>query len=309
MQSKKMIAVLLLLTSISYASAYCNSDMSRIEGIAKSDSQGKSPDGMCYSHVADYIDASGYGGIDKNGFNDAIPPVYWKYAYQFAEYLNKGSNAADLCLKNVQREYSNNPYKAPTGSIVVVRAGTPGTANPVAGDIAIVGGGDYFWNGGEMGYGGSQNFPSNNDYVLGIYVPTSCVGDCRSSGDNDDSGEHCPSECQECVKYAGGKACADRCDGCSDACLNCINGGGGTACSSKCAPTVSVASHYHGMNMTSAERNRISHIPYRSYVPVEGSTCTGDHEFCCEAPNADASNCPPSAYTSDCAKKNSCCCA
>ena len=29
-----------------------------------------------------------------------------------------------------------------------------------------------FWNGGEMGYGGSQNFPASNDYVLGIYVPT-----------------------------------------------------------------------------------------------------------------------------------------
>lgn len=45
--------------------------------------------------------------------------------------------------------------------------------------------------------------------------------------------------------------------------------------------------------------------PYRTY----GSTCTGPHEFCCEAPNGDPSNCPPSAYTSDCAAKNSCCCA
>ena len=45
--------------------------------------------------------------------------------------------------------------------------------------------------------------------------------------------------------------------------------------------------------------------PYRVY----GSTCTGPHEFCCEAPNGDPSNCPPSAYTSDCAAKNSCCCA
>ena len=44
---------------------------------------------------------------------------------------------------------------------------------------------------------------------------------------------------------------------------------------------------------------------YRAY----GSTCTGPHEFCCEAPNGDPSNCPPSAYTSDCAAKNSCCCA
>ena len=28
--------------------------------------------------------AVGYGGIDKGGFNDAIPPAYWQYAYQFA---------------------------------------------------------------------------------------------------------------------------------------------------------------------------------------------------------------------------------
>lgn len=222
-----------LTTALMLASAhgYCSSDESNLNSYAKSHSQGKNPDGKCYSHVADYIDATGYGGIDKNGFNDAIPPAYWQYAYQFAEYLNQGSNAADLCLENVQGKYSNNPYKAPTGTIVVVRAGTPGTANPVAGDIAVVGDGDYFWNGGEMGYGGSQNFPSNNDYVLGIYAPTACVGSCKGGGGS------CPSACQECVKNAGGKACADRCDGCSDACLNCINGGGGTACASKCAPT------------------------------------------------------------------------
>lgn len=84
-----------------------------------------------------------------------------------------------------------------------------------------------------MGYGGSSNFPSNNDYVLGIYAPTACVGQCNGGG----GGDHCPSECQNCVKNSGGKACADRCDGCSDACLNCINNGGGTACSPKCAPS------------------------------------------------------------------------
>lgn len=214
------------------ASSYCSSDESSLNSYAKKYSQGKSPDGMCYSHVADYIDATGYGGIDKGGFNDAIPPAYWQYAYQFAEYLNKGSNAADLCLENVQGKYSNNPYKAPTGTILVVRAGTPGTANPVAGDIAVVGDGDYFWNGGEMGYGGSSNFPSNNDYVLGIYAPTECCGHCSGGG-----GGGCPADCQKCVDSAGGYGCVDRCDGCSDDCINCINGGGGTGCSRKCAPT------------------------------------------------------------------------
>ena len=132
--------ITILLASLLVISAWgseCGTDEKNLNSYAKSDSQGKSPDGNCYSHVADYIDAVGYGGINKGHFNDCIPPAYWNYAYQFAEYLNKGSNAADLCLKNAQSSYSNNPYKAPTGAIVVVRAGTPGTANPVAGDIAV----------------------------------------------------------------------------------------------------------------------------------------------------------------------------
>lgn len=33
--------------------------------------------------------AVGYGGIDKGGFNDAIPPAYWQYAYQFAGQIFK----------------------------------------------------------------------------------------------------------------------------------------------------------------------------------------------------------------------------
>ena len=153
----------------------CSSDMNSMESYSGANSRGKYPDGMCYSHVADYIDAVGYGGISKGGFNNAIPSAYWTYAYQFAEYLNQGNNAANLCLENVQAKYGNNPYKGPAGALVVVRAGTPGTANPVAGDIAVISKeGDVFWNGGEMGYGGSQNFPSNNNYVLGMYVPTSC---------------------------------------------------------------------------------------------------------------------------------------
>ena len=46
--------------------------------------------------------------------------------------------------------------------------------------------------------------------------------------------------------------------------------------------------------------------PYRKPL---GSTCTGPHEFCCEAPGGDPSNCPPSARTSDCDAQGACCCA
>lgn len=151
-----------------------------MKSTAKADSQGKAPDGMCYSHVSGYIDAQGYGGIAAGHFDDSIPSSYWTYAHQFADYLNKNGNAKRLGLKNIQSSLKNNPYDAPKGSIVVVRAGTPGTANPVAGDIAVCDGSN-FWNGGAMGYGGSGNFPSSNDYVLGIFVPTRCANSFGSA--------------------------------------------------------------------------------------------------------------------------------
>lgn len=153
-----------------------------MKSASKADSQGKSPDGMCYSHVSGYIDAHGYGGIGAGRFDAFIPSAYWTYAHQFADYLNKDGNAARLGLANIQSSLQNNPYNAPGGSIVVVRAGTPGTANPVAGDIAVSDGGSgYFWNGGAMGYGGSGNFPSSNTYVLGIFVPTICANSLLTS--------------------------------------------------------------------------------------------------------------------------------
>jgi hypothetical protein len=178
--------------------------------------------------VCDYINQAGFGGIDVNQFYNTIPPAYWPEAHDFADYLNQGSNAADLCLENIQASVSNNPYKAPKGTIVVVRAGTPGTSHPTAGDIAISSGGGQFWNGGEMGYGGSSNFPPSNDYVLGIYAPTSCCGSCSGGGG-------CGEACANCIENGGGKACADgACQGCSKECTDCIKGGGGKACEDRC---------------------------------------------------------------------------
>lgn len=216
-------------TAVSFApaSAVCQPDMSRLESIAQSGSSGKRPDGRCYSHVADYIDQSGYGGIAKGGFDSAIPSAYWSEAHQFADYLNKDGNAARL---NLEKMSLTNPYEAPSGAIVVVRAGTPGTVNPTAGDIAVKGGGDSFYNGGEMGYGGSGNFPPGNDYVLGIYEPTKCSG-----GPSPPSPGPSPSGgCKSCVSGGGGKACESKCESCGSACISCIEGGGGMACADRC---------------------------------------------------------------------------
>jgi len=151
---------------------WCQPDMNRLVATAKGDSYGKRPDGKCYTHVSSYINSDGYGGICKGCFDSKIPSSYWAEAHMFADYLNAG-HAAELGMQNVQSQFANNPYKAPAGSIVVVRAGTPGTAHPTAGDIAVADGG-YFWNGGAMGYGGEGNFPPSNNYVLGIFVPTRC---------------------------------------------------------------------------------------------------------------------------------------
>lgn len=147
--------------------------MDALKAEAKAGSAGYYPDGRCYSHVADFIDATGYGGIKKGGFNDAIPSSYWAEAHDFADYLNTGTNAADLNLKNIGPDVGNNPYNAPPGSIVVVAAGAPGTSNPTAGDIAVKGDGDAFYNGGDMSYGPASAFPT--DKTLGIYVPTQCT--------------------------------------------------------------------------------------------------------------------------------------
>lgn len=84
------------------SASYCTTDMNNLRSVAYTDSHGKSPDGYCYSHVADYIDAVGYGGIDKGGFDAAIPSAYWTYAYQFAEYLNTGKRMQLVTIETIE---------------------------------------------------------------------------------------------------------------------------------------------------------------------------------------------------------------
>jgi peptidoglycan hydrolase-like protein with peptidoglycan-binding domain len=149
-------------------SAAGREQMARMLNEARRSSAGRRPDGYCYAHVSDYIDRVGYGNIPRGGFARNIPPSHWAEARMFAEYLNRGDRAAQLGLRKLPID---NPYNAPAGSIVVVRAGTPGTQHRTAGDIAIADGQGRFYNGGEMSYGGSANFRPGNNYVLGIYAP------------------------------------------------------------------------------------------------------------------------------------------
>jgi hypothetical protein len=140
--------------------------MRRIVPFADANNSGASR-GRCFQYVWNYLWRSQYGLIDQ--YNDA-PDMPSAEARNFAEYMNRNGNAARWGL---QRVSLSNPYDAPRGAIVVVAAGTPGTAHPTAGDIAIAAGGGRFINDGpNMGYGGSrQAFINGGGRVLGIYVP------------------------------------------------------------------------------------------------------------------------------------------
>ena len=62
---------------------------------ARANSQGY-PDGRCYFHVANFIDAVGYAGFAKRGrsgdFNSRVPSAYHAEARMFAEWANRGLN-------------------------------------------------------------------------------------------------------------------------------------------------------------------------------------------------------------------------
>ena len=141
-------------------SAKGRQQMKELLNIAQANSQGKRPDGMCLKHVGDYLDRTSYGKIGHGG------APRFPLAHNLGDWLNKNHSQMGIKKLNI-----DNPYKAPPGSIVVVRAGTPGTHHPTAGDIVVVGKNGHFYNGGEMGYGGSQNFPKGNNYVIGVFAP------------------------------------------------------------------------------------------------------------------------------------------
>ena len=150
-----------------------NTDMAKREMInllatARARSAGKRPDGYCYTHVADYLEKF---GLKYGRFGAGAPALSGRYAKNFASLVD--ANPAAYGLKKLPLD---NPYDAPAGAIVVVRAGTPGTYHPYAGDISIADGRGRFYNGGEMGYGGRSSFRPGNRHVLGIYVPSGARG-------------------------------------------------------------------------------------------------------------------------------------
>ncbi|HEY6174785.1 MAG TPA: peptidoglycan-binding protein [Kofleriaceae bacterium] len=139
----------------------------RLLGISRAGSAGRHPDGRCYFHVCQFlVQCNGYGKI-KNPYHQ-FPASALPEAHDFADFIN-GQGPARWGLERLS---IGNPYDAPAGAIVVVKAGSPGTANPTAGDIAVADGHGNFYNGGMMGYSGRAGWnASPHARLLGAYIP------------------------------------------------------------------------------------------------------------------------------------------
>lgn len=145
---------------------------------------GKPALGKCYDSevgVASYINNVGFAGIKPGEFLTQPMVGDQGCAVGFAEHYNynNGEFAKKQGIVNLLDSNPNlSPYNAPAGSIVVVTAGSPGTAHPYCGDIAVADGAGKFYNDGEMSYGGPELWngsKAGSGRVLGIYVPATGV--------------------------------------------------------------------------------------------------------------------------------------
>jgi peptidoglycan hydrolase-like protein with peptidoglycan-binding domain len=148
-------------------SAQGREQMRKLLEYAEANNTGASR-GQCFEYVWKYMTSNGSGYGKIRNYNDA-PDMPSTYARNFAEYMNANGNAERWGLRKLN---ITNPYDAPKGAIVVVAPGSPGTAHPTAGDIAIAAGNGRFLNDGpNMSYGDPASFLRNGGRVLGVYVP------------------------------------------------------------------------------------------------------------------------------------------
>jgi peptidoglycan hydrolase-like protein with peptidoglycan-binding domain len=151
-------------TEQSETSSQGSAQMSRLVATASS-VRGKRPLGKCYAAVKVHINnAGGYGNF-KNIYTDRRFQPQGE-AHDFADIVNRAPAKFGL-----ERLSITNPYDAPTGSLVVVAAGSPGTRHKTAGDITVKGPNDEFFNDGSMGYKGRVAWPPKRGGVLGVYKP------------------------------------------------------------------------------------------------------------------------------------------
>lgn len=128
--------------------------------------------GQCFNAVWGYLTSSGYGNLKAWG---DLPDMGSDEAREFAEYLNKSSaNLDEAGLQRLDTAFnppiaSPHDPRIPKGAVIVVAAGSYGTAHPTAGDIVIKADEGRFVNDGpSMDYGNTENWTGK---LLGVYIP------------------------------------------------------------------------------------------------------------------------------------------
>lgn len=153
-------------------SARGQEQMRRLVDYARNNNVGGS-NGDCFKYVWRYLHSSGYGKI--NNYND-LPRMQSGLARHFSDYMNASpANLREAGLQRLDTALSppiSNPHdsRIPAGAVIVVAAGSTGTAHPEAGDIVVKGGraGEFINDGPAMYYGTPSNWRGK---VLGVYVP------------------------------------------------------------------------------------------------------------------------------------------
>lgn len=126
--------------------------------------------GDCFEWVWKYMYKSGYGNIKRYG---DLPNMKSELARYFSDYMNSSQRNLDKAgLVRIDNMSSpiKNPHdsRIPDGAIIVVSAGSYGTAHPTAGDIVIKDGKYFINDGPDMNYGTKNTWYGR---VLGVYVP------------------------------------------------------------------------------------------------------------------------------------------
>lgn len=152
-------------------STQARQQMARVLQYAKTHHRGASG-GFCFNAVWGYLTTCGYGKLKAWG---DLPEMKSGEARNFAEFMNASTaNQARAGLRRLDRALNppiSSPHdrRIPAGAVIVVAAGSTGTANPTAGDIVLKSDDGRFINDGpNMDYGTPSSWRGR---LLGVYVP------------------------------------------------------------------------------------------------------------------------------------------
>lgn len=151
-------------------SAEGRSQMRNVVEYAMNNNTGAS-NGQCFNAVWGYLTSSGYGNLAN--WND-LPNMGSAEAKDFATYMNaRKDNLEEVGLQRLDTALTppiTNPHdpRIPEGAVIVVAAGSTGTAHPTAGDIVIKGNGRFINDGPNMDYGTKETWQGK---ILGVYIP------------------------------------------------------------------------------------------------------------------------------------------